>query len=73
MVIRLYPPVPLTFRQALVDDQIGEYFIPEGTAIAILPPYRYTISLKSLASKIGSIANFTNLPDKINTSINGLE
>ncbi|RDD40331.1 Cytochrome P450 4V2 [Trichoplax sp. H2] len=38
--LRLYPPVPMTFRQAIADDKIGEYFIPKGTMIAIIPPYR---------------------------------
>ncbi|EDV21858.1 uncharacterized protein TRIADDRAFT_7839, partial [Trichoplax adhaerens] len=39
--LRLYPPVPLIFRQAIADDKIGEYFIPKGSIITIIPPYRF--------------------------------
>ncbi|EDV21860.1 uncharacterized protein TRIADDRAFT_5189, partial [Trichoplax adhaerens] len=38
---RLYPPVPLTLRQTIHDDEIGGYFVPKGTVITIIPPYRY--------------------------------
>jgi cytochrome P450 len=33
--LRLYPPAWLVERQALVDMEIGEYFIPKGTLIAV--------------------------------------
>jgi cytochrome P450 len=33
--LRIYPTVPTTMRQALRDTQIGDQFIPEGTAIVI--------------------------------------
>jgi cytochrome P450 len=38
--LRLYPPAWVLGRVALGDDQIGEYFIPAGTIVAISP---YTI------------------------------
>ncbi|RDD40334.1 Cytochrome P450 4c21 [Trichoplax sp. H2] len=38
--LRLYPPAPLTFREATADDKLGKYFIPKGTTIAILAPHR---------------------------------
>ncbi|EDV26620.1 uncharacterized protein TRIADDRAFT_54815 [Trichoplax adhaerens] len=38
--LRLYSPVPVTFREALADDMIGDYFIPKGTAVTLLPPHR---------------------------------
>lgn len=35
--MRLYPPVWLITRRALVEDEIGEYIIPAGTDILISP------------------------------------
>jgi cytochrome P450 len=33
--LRIYPTVPLTMRQALRDTQVGNQFIPKGTAMII--------------------------------------
>jgi cytochrome P450 len=38
--LRLYPPAWVLGRVALGDDQVGEYFVPAGTIVAISP---YTI------------------------------
>ncbi len=35
--LRLYPPAWLFERQALVDIQLGEFFIPAGTLVAVCP------------------------------------
>jgi cytochrome P450 len=35
--MRLYPPAWVLGRVALADDQLGEYFVPAGTVIAISP------------------------------------
>ena len=42
---RLYPPVPINLRLATADDEIGGYFIPKGTTVAIIPPHRYDIAI----------------------------
>ena len=42
---RLYPPVPLSLRRTIADDEIGGYFIPKGTTVAIIPPHRYDIAI----------------------------
>lgn len=36
-VMRLYPPGWLLTRRALMDDRLGEYFVPAGTEIYISP------------------------------------
>lgn len=33
--LRLYPPVTMTLRQPLKDDQLGDYFIPKGTVMLL--------------------------------------
>ncbi|KAK4038486.1 cytochrome P450 [Parachaetomium inaequale] len=33
--LRLYPTVPVTFREALRDTRIGEQFIPQGTEMVV--------------------------------------
>jgi cytochrome P450 len=35
--LRLYPPAWVIGRVAIGDDQIGDYFVPAGTIIAISP------------------------------------
>lgn len=35
--MRLYPPAWLFERQATVDDELGGYFVPKGTIIAVCP------------------------------------
>ncbi len=35
--IRLFPPVPVLFRKALVDSSIQGHFVPAGTMIAVAP------------------------------------
>jgi len=35
--LRLYPPAWVLGRVALGDDQVGEYFVPAGTIVAISP------------------------------------
>jgi len=34
--LRFIPPIPMTVRQTVTDDQIGPYFIPKGTVIYML-------------------------------------
>ena len=33
--LRVYPPAAVNMREALQDDQLGEYSIPKGTYILI--------------------------------------
>lgn len=33
--LRYIPPIPMTVRKSIVDDQLGEHFIPAGTTIYI--------------------------------------
>ncbi len=37
-VMRLWPPVPVMVRQAVRDTALGDYYIPEGTWIAVMNP-----------------------------------
>lgn len=37
--LRIYPPVWLFTRKAIVDDQVGDYFIPAGADIFLSPYY----------------------------------
>lgn len=32
---RLYPTVPMTMREALVDTRLGDHFIPQGTTMIL--------------------------------------
>jgi len=34
--LRYIPPIPMTVRQSLADDKLGEYHIPAGTVIYVL-------------------------------------
>ena len=36
-VLRYYPPVPLTLRQAAHNTTIGEHYVPKGTRIMLVP------------------------------------
>ena len=44
---RLYPPVPITLREALNDDSVAGYYIPKGTIMQLSqgPMMRYTAPL----------------------------
>jgi len=35
--LRLYPPQPAFVRRALVDNKIGDYFIPKDTEVSVVP------------------------------------
>lgn len=43
--IRLYPTVPITFREAAADVTVAGYHIPKGTRVAI-PPYAINRSVE---------------------------
>lgn len=34
--LRYIPPIPMTVRQSLADDKLGDYFVPAGTTIYVL-------------------------------------
>ncbi|XP_035684428.1 cytochrome P450 4F4-like [Branchiostoma floridae] len=42
--LRMHPPAPLTFRQALQDDRLGQYPIPAGTVVNISPAVMHRLS-----------------------------
>ncbi|XP_078686903.1 uncharacterized protein LOC144919351 [Branchiostoma floridae x Branchiostoma belcheri] len=42
--LRLHPPAPNTFRQALNDDWLGQYPIPAGTVVNICPAALHRLS-----------------------------
>ncbi|GAD95277.1 cytochrome P450, putative [Paecilomyces variotii No. 5] len=34
--LRYIPPIPMTVRQSLADDKLGDYFVPGGTTVYVL-------------------------------------
>ncbi|XP_066294285.1 cytochrome P450 4F12-like isoform X2 [Branchiostoma lanceolatum] len=42
--LRLHPPAPMTGRQALRDDRLGQYHIPAGTFVKISPAVVHRLS-----------------------------
>ncbi|XP_035685025.1 cytochrome P450 4F3-like [Branchiostoma floridae] len=42
--LRLHPPAPQTFRQALKDDRVGQYPIPAGTIVKMSPAVIHRLS-----------------------------
>lgn len=34
--LRYIPPIPMTVRESLADDKLGDYFVPAGTTVYIL-------------------------------------
>lgn len=35
--MRLFPPVPVIWREAIADDQLGEYTVPAGSNVLVVP------------------------------------